>query len=414
MGYSPFEATSYDAIIVGARCSGAATAMLLARAGLRVLAIDRQLYGSDTLSTHALMRPAVLQLARWGLLEKIVAIPTPVVTSTSFHYGADDVVTVPIQTDATVPGLVAPRRTVLDRLLVDAAIDAGAEVAHEVVAQELIRDRTDRVIGIRARCADGEVRSLRASIVVGADGLGSIVARQTQARTVFCGRSSLKTIYVYADNPRLDGYHWYFGERSAAGAIPTNDNKVCIFVSVPAEQANPVTAHGLADRHMWILRDLVPSLADHVTATGCSTPKGFGGVPSIIRKAYGRGWVLVGDAGLFRDPITAHGISDALRDAEGAARAILLGSEQGLSSYEEERDALARPVLQVTEQICNFDWSFARLKGLHKEFSAAVKNEVSALSERPMYLHAPTDRISIRPEDHKQMPFNSPTMEHSP
>ncbi|RWE04383.1 MAG: NAD(P)/FAD-dependent oxidoreductase, partial [Mesorhizobium sp.] len=103
----------YDAIVVGARCAGAATAMLLARAGLNVLAIDRKPYGSDTLSTHALMRPAVLQLWRWGLLEPLLKAGTPLIETTTFHYG-DDEITIPLASGSDLPGLIAPRRTVLD------------------------------------------------------------------------------------------------------------------------------------------------------------------------------------------------------------------------------------------------------------------------------------------------------------
>ena len=69
----------YDVIVVGGRCAGAATAMLLAEAGAKTLVIERQAYGSDALSTHALMRPAVVQLARWGLLDEILASGAPVI-----------------------------------------------------------------------------------------------------------------------------------------------------------------------------------------------------------------------------------------------------------------------------------------------------------------------------------------------
>src|SRR4030095_16297305 len=104
----------FDVVIVGARCAGAATALLLARQGLRVLAIDRGHYGTDTVSTHALMRAGVVQLSRWGVLEDIKAARTPVVRSTSFHYG-DEVVAVPIKPQPDIEGLYAPRRTVIAR-----------------------------------------------------------------------------------------------------------------------------------------------------------------------------------------------------------------------------------------------------------------------------------------------------------
>ena len=387
----PIKYPFYDVIVVGARCAGASTAMLLARAGLRVLVIDRQLYGSDTLSTHALMRPAVVQLARWGLLEKIVAESTPVITATSFHYGGDDVVTIPVQGNAGIPGLVAPRRTVLDRLLVDAAIEAGAEVVHGVVAQELLHHRTGRVGGVRVRCADGRVLSLNASWVVGADGLGSLVGRETNARTLYRGRASAVTTYVYTKNPGVDGYHWYFGKRCAAGIIPTNEDKICVFVSTPAKETDLPTHVSMTERHNAVLHRLIPSIAEHIAFTGCSMPRGFRGVPATIRQAYGPGWVLVGDAGLFRDPLTSHGISDALRDAEGAARAVIQASERELSFYEQERDTLARPVIHATESICSFDWSVDQLKEIHKQLSAAIKDEVAVLVDRPSNLPTSPD-----------------------
>src|SRR5215467_4411875 len=112
-------AAGYDAVVVGARAAGAATAMLLARRGLRVLAVDRGAYGSDTLSTHALMRAGVLQLARLGVLAGVLDSNTPAVRRTVFHYDGETV-DVPIKPRDGVPALFAPRRTLLDRLLVDA------------------------------------------------------------------------------------------------------------------------------------------------------------------------------------------------------------------------------------------------------------------------------------------------------
>src|SRR4029453_16655211 len=135
-----------DAIIVGARCAGAATALLLARAGARVLVVDKGRYGTDTLSTHALMRGAVLQLHRWGVLPAIVAAGTPPVRSTTFSYTNQDV-TVPIEPKYGVSALYAPRRALLDRILVDAAAASGAEVGYGVRIDDVIVDR-GRVRGI--------------------------------------------------------------------------------------------------------------------------------------------------------------------------------------------------------------------------------------------------------------------------
>ena len=131
--------SGYDAIVVGARVAGAATAMLLARAGLRVLAVDRGRLGDDTLSTHALMRGAVLQLHRWGLLRALQAAGTPPIRSATFHY-AEEEIQVPIKPRDGIDALYAPRRTLLDPLVVRAAAAAGARVVHGVAALDLVRD----------------------------------------------------------------------------------------------------------------------------------------------------------------------------------------------------------------------------------------------------------------------------------
>src|SRR5580765_3247956 len=128
----------YDVVVIGARCAGAATAMLLARAGHRVLLVDRGRYGSDTLSTHALMRGAVVQLHRWNLLPAVIASGTAPVRQATFVYGGESV-TVPIAPRDGVDALYAPRRYVLDRLLADGAASAGAEVIYGVRLRELRR-----------------------------------------------------------------------------------------------------------------------------------------------------------------------------------------------------------------------------------------------------------------------------------
>ena len=123
--------------------------MLMARAGLRVLLLDRVHPGRDTLSTHALMRAGVLQLDRWGLLDEITAAGTPSITGTTFHYAdADEHV-------ALNAPLYAPRRTVLDPVLLDAAVAAGVEVELGVDVTRVTRDDTGRVNGVRVRRGPG-------------------------------------------------------------------------------------------------------------------------------------------------------------------------------------------------------------------------------------------------------------------
>src|SRR2546429_3582541 len=158
----------YDVIIAGARCAGAATALLLARQGARVLVLDKSRYGTDTLSTHALMRGAVLQLHRWGLLPAVVEAGTPPVRSTSFHV-AEAVTTIAVKPRHGVEALYAPRRSVLDAILADAARGAGADVRFGATVTGLRRDRAGRGTRVTRRGGQGPPEA-RARLGIGADG----------------------------------------------------------------------------------------------------------------------------------------------------------------------------------------------------------------------------------------------------
>src|SRR5215831_7797725 len=195
----------YDVVIAGARCAGAATAMLLARQGARVLVLDRSRYGTDALSTHALMRGGVRQLHRWGLLPRVIAAGTPAVRSTTFHLPGG-VTTIGIKPKHGVDALYAPRRTVLDAILVEAARSAGAEVRFGTSVTGLRRDRTGRVTGITGRTGAARLE-VGADLVVGADGRHSAVARHAGARAARVAPASGAVIYRYLRDKAADGYH---------------------------------------------------------------------------------------------------------------------------------------------------------------------------------------------------------------
>ena len=213
-------APTYDVVVVGGRVAGASTAMLLARAGARVLVLDRSAYGSDTLSTHGLMRAGVLQLTRWGLLDPVVAAGTPAVRSTTFRFAGDEPIRVTIRPHAGVEALYAPRRHVLDRILADAAAAAGAELRHGVRVTGLLRDRSGRVAGVRTLDEAGRDASVTASYVVGADGIRSVVADAAGAPVVRRGRYASAVRYAYFEGLDAPGYEMGVRRRGGGRADP--------------------------------------------------------------------------------------------------------------------------------------------------------------------------------------------------
>ena len=375
----------YDAVVIGARCAGAATSFLLARSGAKVLVVDRQPYGSDTMSTHALMRSAVIQLTRWGLIPKIAAAGTPAIRSTTFHYG-NEAIRVDIKPDHGVDFLLAPRRTVLDPLLVYAAREAGAAVRHGVALSALQFASNGRVIGASLRDGSGACRTVRSDIVIGADGRQSTVAQLVNSRAFVEGFNASGLVFGYFADLDRDGLHWHFAKNAAAGVIPTNAGH-CVFGAVPASQFVTTFRGDVTRGFLQVLASSFPELrADIGRATLISRLRSFRGATSYLRQCHGAGWALVGDAGYLKDPLTAHGITDALRDARLLSRGIIDGGTRGLEAYQRERDALSLPLMRATDAIASFSWELDEVKQLHADLSAAMKaeaNHIASLSPLP-------------------------------
>ncbi|MBX3269094.1 MAG: FAD-dependent monooxygenase [Sandaracinaceae bacterium] len=373
------EHEAYDTIVVGARAAGATTAMLLARGGQRVLTLDRARLGSDTLSTHALQRGAVTLLEAWGLLDRVRAAGTPVVRRTSFHYGGDPV-HVPIRASRGVDGLYAPRRTVLDPILVAAAREAGARARHGVKVRDLSRDDRGRVRGVVVEGVGGEVRTLRADRVVGADGARSTVARLTGARTTRRSDAACAYVYGYFPGADLDAIEFHYAPRTTAGVFPTNDGAACVFVGVPPTRLAAARAAGTRALFDAALATCAPSLAARLAREApVGALRSFPGAPGFLRAPSGPGFALVGDAAHFKDPATAHGITAALRDATLLARALLTGTDRALADYARERDALSLGLFEVTARIASLEWSLDELRELHRAFSAESRRELATI-----------------------------------
>lgn len=344
----------YDAIIVGARCAGSPTAMLLARKGYRVLLADRTAFPNDTISTHLIWPPGVAHLKRWGLLERIVASNAPLVRQVSFDVGEFALVGTPPPVDG-VHEIIAPRRTVLDKILVDAAVEAGAELREHFAVQELVSS-DGRVSGIRAQGTSGSLYTETARIVIGADGRHSLVARQVGALEYDAQPALACWYYSYWTGVPADRPEYYSRPGRTFGIIPTNDERVC----VPVGWTHGEFAQFRADvetNHLETL-DLAPALAERVRS-GRRVERFYGtaDVPNYFRVPYGPGWALVGDAGYHKDPITAQGISDAFHGAALLAEAVDDGFsnrrplDDTLADYQHRRDASLRGMYEFTCQL---------------------------------------------------------------
>jgi 2-polyprenyl-6-methoxyphenol hydroxylase-like FAD-dependent oxidoreductase len=351
--------------------------MLMARKGMRVLLVDRGGYGTDTISTHALMRGGVLQLHRWGILPRLREAGTPPVHETTFHYG-DETITVVIKTSGGVDALYAPRRTLLDSTLVDAAREAGATIRHGYTLVELVHSSGGCVCGATLLDAEGNAIRIEADLVIGADGVSSSVARLAGAETWATARHTTAAIFGYFPDIELANYHWWFQPGIGVGAIPTNRGRHCVFVAMSPERLrqNP-SRHDRAALFSDVLHEADPALAAMVAATEPDASLClFAGRKGFLRQAYGPGWALVGDAGYFKDPLTAHGITDALRDAELLANAASAGT---MAEYPAIRDRPSLPPFEVTDEIAALDWDLDRIKVLHQMLNQAMKSEVEHL-----------------------------------
>jgi flavin-dependent dehydrogenase len=381
---------AYDVVVVGARVAGAATALLLARGGARVALVDRARYGTDTVSTHALMRAGVLQLNRWGLMDRVVAAGTPAIRRTAFHYADGESLHVAIRTDQDVPALYAPRRQILDQILVDAASAAGVDVRHVAPATALLRDETGRVAGVRIAGSQGRPVDLPATITVGADGIRSFVAQQTGSAGTRTGRSRSAMLYRYYGELPATGYEWAYGDGAASGLIPTNNGHVGVFVGTSPRRMRMLRREGAEQAFAALLAAAGPNLVERITAAAPSGGiHGWAGATGFMRRSWGPGWALVGDAGYFKDPITTHGMTDALRDAELLADAILgaLGGyvpeASALARYQTIRDQLSDQLFDVTERIATYAWDLDGIRRLLREVSSAMGAEVGYLQSLP-------------------------------
>jgi flavin-dependent dehydrogenase len=334
-----------------------------------------------------------MQLHRWDVLPAIVQAATPAVRSTRFVYASDEV-SVAIKPRQGVDALYAPRRALLDRILVDAASKSGAEFLFQSKANELMREANGRVRGLAVETPQGSLL-VHADLVIGADGLHSNVARWVGAPEILSGRHATAVLYSYWQGLPSVGYEWHYAAHASVGAIPTNDGVHCVFVSFPADQLAQLPGANATDKYEHLLRgfaSLAPLMSE---AQRVETVRGFGGHRGFLKRSTGPGWALVGDAGYFKDPLTAHGITDALRDADLLVRAVIGANDGAFAEFETVRHELSQRLFEITDQVASFQWTESELQSLHRAFSTEMARETHVLASLEPTWRSPL--ASVRP-----------------
>jgi flavin-dependent dehydrogenase len=387
------DGCGHEVVVVGARVAGSATAMLLARLGHDVVVVDRAWLPSDTTSTHSIARSGVVQLRRWGLLDQVLGSGAPLIRQVTFHAGGASV-TRTVKDKAGVDLVVAPRRYLLDTILAAAAARAGAQVRLGVTVTGVRRDAGGRVVGIDGHDRAGGPVQLGARWVIGADGLGSRVARCVGAPITQACPAGGATQYTYYAGIPWDGVEFFVAPRSLAGVFPTHHGQACIWVCTPAADARAVRrATGSREAaFQQLLERSAPQLAQRLRqAHRTARVQGMLRQPNQLRQGVGPGWALVGDAGYHRDAVTAYGISDAFHHAELLAVALDQAlhadtdTEQAaaLGRYQQQRDQALREVFQLTCQLAAYP-PVPRFVQLQKQLGAAIDTQAAALAARPI------------------------------
>lgn len=370
-----------DVAVVGARCGGAALGYLLARQGLRVVMLDRARFPSDTVSTHAIASAGLLMLREWGLLDAVVATGAPVRRTLGARVGEMEA-TFPVPDGR--PGAMAPRRVVLDQVLIDAARNAGAELIEAATVRSVERDGSGRVIGLAARTATGTELTVRAQVTVGADGMNSRVRSEVGAEIYDVAPSWVSGVYAYYSDVEVEQNELAFGHRHCTLAFPTNGDLVCIAAVVHDESHRALVAGG-DGAVVDVIAKASPRIAEAVARGRRETRFfTFRGQDNFRAVPAGPGWALLGDAGYYRDPITGQGIADAFVSAQLLADVLVEGLngpclDAEMSRYQVRRDELFAEAYAVACELSRYDWTDESLLMAILRYRAAVDATASAV-----------------------------------
>lgn len=303
----------YDVIVIGARCAGSPAAMLFAQQGYRVLLLEKAKFPQDTLSSHYIHQQGVALLQRWGLLDTLRDAGCRPIGHQSYEAPGVRIEGFSLPIDG-LRTTYAPRRYVLDPILADGAVAAGVEFRDSCAVTDLLFEG-DRVVGVRYTTPGGAEATDRARLVVGADGMRSLVARKTGAQNVIEHPRMTCTYYSYWSGVPS---HFELYERPGRwiGVIPTNDDLTLLMAYFPQEDFSEVRK-AVEPAYLDSFRTTAPELYERMSAgKRVEQLYGTGHQENYFRKAFGPGWVLIGDAVNHKDSITARGITEAFVQAQ--------------------------------------------------------------------------------------------------
>ena len=343
--------TGYDVLIVGARVAGASLAIRLAQQGRQVLVVDRDEFPSDTISTHFLAFTAVESLRRLGVLDRILdAGFRPVHRHRAW---IDDIA---IEVPAGPPGSysIAPKRVVLDHILVQRARELGAEVLERRRADGLIFE-DGCVVGAKVQTIGGGSRDIRARVVVGADGKLSHVARWVDAPR-YNERPAGRPVYLgyfhgISELPSTT-IEMFFKSDRIGFCFPMRPDEHLLAIEAQPRDFEDIRRDPMG----WFMTmyATLPGMESRIREAQIDGKLvGVKSVDNFFRKPYGKGWALTGDAAYVKDPCTGYGVGDALAQAFLLSRALgscLDGAdwETTMAAYQERRDGLLGPLFEQT------------------------------------------------------------------
>jgi 2-polyprenyl-6-methoxyphenol hydroxylase-like FAD-dependent oxidoreductase len=325
--------------------------MLLSRRGYRVLVVDRATFPSDTVSTHVVQPLAVGALARWGLLDRLIATGCPPIHTYTYDFGPVTITGAP--GIGSSPVAYCPRRTILDKLLVDAAGEAGAEIREGFTVEEILIED-----GVSPASRSFERRTAITNAKSSSARTAGIRCWQA-VRPDQYNEKPLANAHLLERIPDWRTFDTYIRPMRGFAIAPTHDGLTLTVGGWPYAEfdANKKDVEG----NFLKLFDTVPEIAERVRSAKRVAPIAGAPVSNFFRTPFGPGWALVGDAGYNKDPITAQGINDAFRDAEQVADALdqsFSGArpfDAAMGAYQRARDEHSLAMYEFTCQLATLE-----------------------------------------------------------